>query len=138
MHVDFLCLSEAQYLEIGDERMAPAFLPTNYIEDARLRISAYRALGEVTTRKELDQLERDWRDKFGPFPVAVENLLLCAGIKLAAANATITEIEIKDRKLMLTRKGQHMLLSGKFPRLTATSPTLLLRETLQLLRQFKS
>jgi transcription-repair coupling factor (superfamily II helicase) len=138
LHVDFLCLSEAQYLEIGDGHMAPAFLPTSYIEDPRLRIMAYRALGEVTTRKELDQLERDWRDQFGVLPVAVENLLLAAGIKLAAAHASITEVEIKDRKLMLTRRGQHMLLSGKFPRLTATSPTLLLRESLQLLRQFKS
>jgi transcription-repair coupling factor (superfamily II helicase) len=138
LHVDFLCLSEAQYLQIGDGTTAPAFLPTSYIEDPRLRISAYRALGEVTTRKELDQLERDWRDQFGTFPVAVENLLLCAGIKLAAATVSITEVEIKERKLMLTRRGQHLLLSGKFPRLTATAPTLQLRESLQLLRQFKS
>lgn len=138
LHVDFLCLSEAQYLERGDTSLAPAFLPTHYIEDARTRISAYRSLGEVTTRKELDQLERDWRDQFGPFPEAVENLLLCAGIKLAAAHVAITEVEIKGAKLMLTRRGQHVLLSSRFPRLTATSPTLLLRETLHLLRQFKS
>jgi transcription-repair coupling factor (superfamily II helicase) len=138
LHVDFLCLSEAQYLQLGDKMTAPAFLPTHYMEDARLRISAYRALGEVTMRKELDQIERDWRDQFGPFPVAVENLLLCAGIKLAAAHASISQVEIKGDKLMLTRRGQHMLLSGKFPRLTATSPTLILDESLQLLRQFKS
>jgi len=138
LHVDFLCLSEAQYLEWGDKNLAPAFLPTSYMEDARTRISAYRSLGEVTTRKELDQLERDWRDQFGPFPEAVENLLLCAGIKLAAAHVAITEVEIKGTKLMLTRRGQHVLLSGRFPRLTEAPPTLLLRESLQLLRQFKS
>jgi transcription-repair coupling factor (superfamily II helicase) len=138
LHVDFLCLSEAQYLQVGDEKIAPAFLPTSYMEDARVRISAYRALGEVITRKELDQLERDWRDQFGVLPVAVENLLLCAGIKLAAAHFAISEVEVKGDKLMLTRRSQHLLLAGKFPRLTAPAGNLLLRETLHLLRQLKS
>ena len=136
--VDFLCLSETQYLQgICDNKdIAPAFLPTSYIEDAKLRITAYRMLGEVMNRKELDTLERNWRDQFGPFPEAVENMIVCAGMKLAAANAGISAIEIKDRKLMLTRNNRFVQLDGKFPRLTGKAPTLLLREALQLLRNF--
>ena len=106
------------------------------MEDAKLRITAYRMLGEVMTRKELDALERNWRDQFGPFPASVENMLVCAGLKLAAANAGITAIEIKDRKLMLTRNQRFVQLNGKFPRLTEKTPTLLLREALLLLRSF--
>ncbi len=136
--VDFLCLSETQYLQgmCDNKDIAPAFLPTSYIEDAKLRITAYRMLGEVMNRKELDTLERNWRDQFGPFPEAVENMIVCAGMKLAAANAGISAIEIKDRKLMLTRNNRFVQLDGKFPRLTGKAPTLLLREALQLLRNF--
>ena len=137
LHVDFLCLSEAQYLEAGGSPLlAPAFLPRTYIEDAKQRITAYRLLGEVMTRKELDALERDWRDQFGPFPPAVENLLTCAFMRLAAAHHGISLVEIKDRKLMLTKRGHLVMVDGKFPRLTAKEPPLLLKEALEMLRRF--
>ncbi|WP_009959636.1 transcription-repair coupling factor [Verrucomicrobium spinosum] len=161
LRVDFLCMSEAQWLQEADgtpqkrvtaatahrppdrqklvtanEWRIPCFIPQSYIEDARSRITAYRLLGEVLTRKELDTLERNWRDQYGPPPPAVENLLVCAGIKLAAAHASISAVEVKEGKLMLTRNGQYVLLSGKFPRLTANDPTLQLRESFHLLRSF--
>ena len=163
LHVDFLCLSEAQWLQTTDpdttpqkrvtaatahrppdrqklvtakEWRIPAFIPQTYIEDARSRITAYRLLGEVLTRKELEALETSWRDQYGRPPEAVENLLVCAAMKLAAASKGISVIEIKEGKLMLTRKGGYVLIGGKFPRLTAPNPSLLLRESLQLLRSF--
>jgi transcription-repair coupling factor (superfamily II helicase) len=160
---DFVCLSEAQWLQDADAEAAPrkrvtaatahrppdkqrlvtskewripAFIPQTYMEDAKLRITAYRMLGEVMNRKELDALSANWRDQFGPHPPAVENLLTCAAIKLAAAHARISSVEIKEGKLMLTRHNQPVLLAGKFPRLTGGDATLQLRETLQLLRSF--
>ncbi len=127
---------DRQKLVTANEWRIPCFIPQSYIEDARSRITAYRLLGEVLTRKELDTLERNWRDQYGPPPPAVENLLVCAGIKLAAAHASISAVEVKEGKLMLTRNGQYVLLSGKFPRLTANDPTLQLRESFHLLRSF--
>ena len=78
----------------------------------------------------------NWRDQFGPPPPEVENLLVSVAIKLAAAHARISAVEIKDGKLMLTRHNQPVLLGGKYPRLTERSATLQLREALQLLRSF--
>src|SRR6185369_16154965 len=86
LRADFLCLSEDQFLQNEDPgKLAPAFLPRHFIEDPRQRIMAYRMLGEILTRRELDQLERDWQDQYGPLPPAVENLLCGAALKLAAA-----------------------------------------------------
>lgn len=163
LHVDFLCMSEAEWLEATDPEAAPrkrvtaatahrpadrqklvtakewripAFIPQTYMEDARSRITAYRMLGEVLARKELESLEASWRDQYGRPPDAVENLLVCAAMKLTAAAKGITAIEIKEGKLMLTRKGGYVLVGGKFPRLTAPDPPLLLRESLHLLRSF--
>ncbi len=114
--------------------MVPSFIPKSYIDDAKLRIQAYRMLGEVMTRRELDELETQWKDQFGKLPPAVENLLVCGSIRLAAAHAGITEVEIKNQKLMLTRNGRLLLIGGKFPRLTEKNGFLLLREALQLIR----
>ena len=67
----------------------------------------------------MQRLRRDWRDRFGPFPPAVDNLLLLSEIKLAAAEAGITRVEVREGKVMLTRRGDFILVGGKFPRLVA-------------------
>lgn len=135
LRADFLCVSESLFAG-SLPGTTPAFIPSNYIEDAKLRIQAYRMLGEVMVRKELDELEAQWIDQLGPLPDAVENLLICASIRLAASHAGISEVEIKNQKLILSRNGQFVQLNGRFPRLTAKEGFLLLREALQLLRSF--
>ena len=55
-------------------------------------------------------------------------------IRLAAAHAGVTEVEIKERKLMLTRNGKYVMLNGKFPRLKEKAGHKQLAEALQMLR----
>ena len=99
-----------------------------------MRIQTYRALAEVTTRRELDDLERQWRDQFGRLSLPMENLLTTTALRLAAAHCGISEVEIKDRKLMLTRNNSYVHIQGKFPRLTGSSTQLQLKEALKMLR----
>ncbi|MFO1485640.1 MAG: transcription-repair coupling factor [Verrucomicrobiaceae bacterium] len=134
LRADFLVMSEALMLQ-AVKGATPAFLPSTFIEDAKLRITAYRQLGEIMTRKELDELEGQWRDQFGEkLPHAVTNLLVCAGIRLAASHAGISDVEIKERKLMLTRNGRHVMVQGKFPRLSNVPGHKQLEEALVMLR----
>jgi transcription-repair coupling factor (superfamily II helicase) len=87
------------------------------------------------TRKELDELEAQWRDQFGDkLPHPVQNLLACAALRLAAAHAGISEVEIKDRKLMLSRNGSYVMLNGKFPRLAERAGHRQLAEALAMVR----
>jgi len=83
----------------------------------------------------LDRLRRDWRDRFGSFPPAVDNLFLLTEIKLAAANAGISRVEVRERKLMLTRRGDFILVAGKFPRLVAPKIEQHLGEILELIKK---
>jgi transcription-repair coupling factor (superfamily II helicase) len=134
LRADFLVMNEALMVD-APSGMTPAFLPSTFIEDAKLRIQAYRALGEVMTKKELKELEAQWQDQFGDqLPYAVQNLITCAAVRLAASHAGVTEVEIKDRKLMLTRNGKYVMLDGKFPRLTEKSGYKQLSEALTMLR----
>lgn len=134
LRADFLVQTEALMVQAA-AGATPAFLPSNFIEDTRMRITAYRQLGEVMTRKELDELESQWRDQFGDkLPHAVANLLTCAAIRLTAAHAGISDVEIKDRKLMLTRNGKLVMMDGRFPRLAEKAGHKQLAETLVMLR----
>jgi transcription-repair coupling factor (superfamily II helicase) len=151
IRLDFIATNEAEFVqqpETGSplvpamlertpllERL-PAFVPPGYISETPLRIKAYRELSEITTADQLEQVRREWRDRFGRFPAAVDNLFLLTEVKLAAAKAGITRVEVRDRKLMLTRHGDFILVDGKFPRLVADTIQEYLREVLELTRKF--
>jgi transcription-repair coupling factor (superfamily II helicase) len=131
LRLDFVATNEAEFVH-GDARVS-AFLPRSYINDTALRIQAYRRIAEITTAEQLDRLIKEWRDRFGAFPKAVENLITLAQIKLAAAIQEISRVETREDKLMLTRRGDFILVGGKFPRLFAPEIEKRLQEILGLL-----
>ena len=135
LRLDFVASGEGEFAQFGTAERVPAFVPTTYISDTGLRIKAYRQLAEITTGDSLARLKKDWRDRFGKFPVAVDNLFLLSEMKLAAAKAGITRIEVRERKLMLTRHRDLILVGGKFPRLVAGRIEQLLGEILELVKK---
>jgi transcription-repair coupling factor (superfamily II helicase) len=136
LRLDFIATNEAEFAQFGPEERVPAFVPNSYISDTALRIRAYREAAEITTPDQLERVRREWRDRFGKFPPAVDNLFLLTEIKLAAAKAGITRVEVRERKLMLTRRGDFILVDGKFPRLVADTIQQHLGEVLELTRKF--
>src|SRR5438105_4462734 len=119
LRLDFVATNEAEFVQLGPEERVPAFVPNSYISDTGLRIKAYRETAEITTHDQLERVGREWRDRFGKFPPAVDNLFLLTEIKLAAAKAGLTRVEVRERKQMLTRRCDFILVGGKFPRLVA-------------------
>jgi len=135
LRLDFVATNEAEFVRADSNGRVSAFLPRTYVGDTTLRIQAYRRLAEVTTQEQLDQLVKEWRDRFGIFPGPVENLITLTQIKLAAAKAQITRVETREDKLMLTRRGDFILVAGKFPRLVAPQIEGRLTEILRLLQK---
>jgi len=135
LRLDFVATNEAEFVHLGPKICVPAFIPTSFIGEATLRIQAYRRIAEITTRDQAERLKRDWRDRFGQFPPAVDNLFLLTEIKLAAAEAGISRVEVREGKLMLTRRGDFILVGGKFPRLVAGRIEQRLREIQELIKK---
>jgi transcription-repair coupling factor (superfamily II helicase) len=135
LRLDFVATNEAEFAQFGPEERVPAFIPTSYIADTALRIQAYRHLAEIATYEQLQRLRKEWRDRFGKPPSTIDNLFLLTEIKLAAAKARVTRVEVRERKLMLTRQGDFMLVGGKFPRLIADGIEQHLGEVLGLTRK---
>ncbi len=145
LRLDFVATNEAEFVQarsggvksplLEGEARVPAFVPSSFISEAALRIRAYRDLAQITTHEQLECLRRDWRDRFGPLPPAVDNLFLLTEIKLAAAKSGVNRIEVRERKLMLTRHGDFILVAGKFPRLVAAGIEQHLGEILELIKK---
>ncbi len=114
-------------------KIAPAYIPLNYIAEAQQRIEVYRKLAQVEDKVALENLRKELRDRFGPLPPAVELLLQVGELKVLAADKQVTIIETKEDKLMLTRNHDFVMIGGKFPRLSKKEASARLKEIKKLL-----
>jgi transcription-repair coupling factor (superfamily II helicase) len=110
-----------------------ASLPHTYVTEPQQRIEIYRKLAQATDKSALESLQKEMRDRFGPLPPPAELLLLVAELKILASEKSVTVIEVKEDKLMLTRHGDFITLGGKFPRLTKKEAKARLKEIKRLL-----
>jgi len=133
---DFLCISEASMAtREGAEKRIGAYIPSSYVESTQMRMSCYTQLARALTTGDVDDLERQWLDRFGTLPPEAKNLLTLQKIKILASRRHISQVEISGQKLMLTRNREYLLLNRRFPRLQKTRPVEKLAETLRLLEQ---
>ncbi len=134
---DFIAFSETAYARQDPKLVLPAFLPAGWLEETKVRITAYREISEAGTEKALDALEKSWRDRFGRIPDAASRLIEINRIKALAALEGISSVEIQGQRLMLHRNGDYILLEGRrFPRLKAATPQSKLAESIEMLRTF--
>ncbi len=134
---DFVAFSETAYAKEDPKLVLPAFLPSAWLEETKLRISAFRELSEAGTEKAVKALEASWRDRFGPLPEPAKRLVEIARIKALAAAEGISSVEIQGQRLMLHRNGDYILLEGRrFPRLQSASSQGKLSEAATLLLNF--
>jgi transcription-repair coupling factor (superfamily II helicase) len=112
---------------------AAATFPVAYISQAQHRIDIHRKLAQATDDAALRELKNELRDRFGPLPASAELLLKVSELKLLAAEKGVTLIETKGDKLMLTRRNDYLMMNGKFPRFTRTTPSARLGEIKRML-----
>ena len=112
---------------------ASAHLPLNYISEPQHRIEVYRKLAQADDKDTLESLRAEMRDRFGSLPRPVDFLLLVTELKILASERSVTALETRDEKLMLTRHGDFVQFGGKFPRLTKKTPEARLKEIKKLL-----
>jgi len=134
---DFIVFSETAFARADPKEMLPAFLPASWLEETKVRITAYREISEAGTIRALDALEKSWRDRFGRIPEAAARLIEIARIKSLAASEGIAAVEIQGQRLMLHRNGHYILLEGRrFPRLQSASSQGKLAEAATMLQNF--
>jgi transcription-repair coupling factor (superfamily II helicase) len=69
-----------------------AFIPPEYVARTSRRIELYRRLSEAGSAREIDALEEEARDRYGPLPQEAENLFGVARLRLACRAAGVREV----------------------------------------------
>jgi transcription-repair coupling factor (superfamily II helicase) len=94
--------------EIDPEINVPlsAFLPEGYIPDTDQRLLAYKRLATASAFADVDDIASEWRDRYGPFPESVRNLVMLAKMRLLFKQYGILRLDADNEYLVLHFVGQ--------------------------------
>jgi transcription-repair coupling factor (superfamily II helicase) len=79
-----------------------AYLPDEYIGDRTLKVNFYQRLANLTRMEQVEAMEAELSDRFGPPPPPVKNLLAMIRLKVEAASLGFEAIALKDNEFVLT------------------------------------
>ena len=81
-----------------------ARIPDSYIEDLAQRLSIYQRLARIRVESEIDDLDEEIRDRFGPMPTHVKLLMKMARMRSMAEQAGVELVVAKETRATLTLK----------------------------------
>jgi transcription-repair coupling factor (superfamily II helicase) len=79
----------------------PAQIPEDYVPDSGLRLRLYRRLADITAPTQVEEILREFGDRFGPPPEPVKNLIYLLRVKIAAAQVQVATIALEDTRLLV-------------------------------------
>ena len=82
-----------------------AGIPEDYIEHLPTRLSVYQRLARLTERRELPDIREELRDRFGPIPEEVENLLTVSEVRAIASNAGAESVIRNSESIVITLRN---------------------------------
>jgi transcription-repair coupling factor (superfamily II helicase) len=82
-----------------------ASIPESYIDHLPTRMDIYQRLARLRDRQQVPALREELRDRFGPLPEAVENLLLVADLRALAAPLDIESISQSGDAIVLVLRN---------------------------------
>jgi transcription-repair coupling factor (superfamily II helicase) len=76
-------------------------IPEDYLPQINLRLNLYKRLASVDDLREIEKIREDVRDRFGPVPETIENLLRYGTIKNLARKLRIRTIDRSGNRVVL-------------------------------------
>lgn len=79
----------------------PAYLPGSFVPPGRHKIEVYRKFSRVESLEQLAELETELRDRFGPIPAPVGNMIEIKRLQLLAQEWQIDDIHLEGSFIVL-------------------------------------
>jgi transcription-repair coupling factor (superfamily II helicase) len=78
-----------------------AHIPEEYVPNINTRLSLYHRLARVEHIEEVEDVAQEFKDRFGPLPQPVENLLYIVKIKVLAKRAGVSSVSTQGRQIVM-------------------------------------
>lgn len=92
-----------------------AFIPPSYIVNEVQKFDIYKRIAGIENQSECDDMKEELLDRFGEVPVAVENLLRIAMLRVEAHRLYMTEIKGKNGEIVFTLKADADIKAENIP-----------------------
>ncbi|MGH3392092.1 MAG: DEAD/DEAH box helicase, partial [Actinomadura sp.] len=89
----------AETPEVKVELPVDAHVPHEYVPGERLRLEAYRRIAGIVSGEEITAVHDELKDRFGPLPVPVLNLLEVARFRAMARTARLTDVTVQGNHI---------------------------------------
>ena len=101
----------------------PAHIPQTYIADGRERLRCYKALSSAVDGPAREEVALSLRDRFGAFPVELENFLAVLDFKQFLSEMQVQRADItQDHVKLVWADGQDAVSPEKLVALAAETP----------------
>ncbi|WP_158212378.1 transcription-repair coupling factor [Natranaerobius trueperi] len=99
-----------------------AYIPASYISDHEQKIAIYKKVGGINSYQESEDLKEELKDRFGPLPQAVINLIQISRIKVVAKNAGINLVSKSGHWIIVHFDPDNKVSGEKLLQLTQKFP----------------
>jgi transcription-repair coupling factor (superfamily II helicase) len=79
----------------------PVMIPESYVPDLEARLALYRELSTLDSDEDVNAARADLRDRFGPLPAEVDQLLDVIAIKALCRRANIEKVEAGPKGIII-------------------------------------
>jgi transcription-repair coupling factor (superfamily II helicase) len=76
-------------------------IPADYVPDKTMRLRLYRRIADLQSTQDLEAMQEEFTDRFGPPPEGVNNLLYQMKVKLMAEKASIISVSGEGGQMVL-------------------------------------
>jgi transcription-repair coupling factor (superfamily II helicase) len=98
-----------------------AYVPTDYVPDAPLRLRLYRRMARLDSLDEVDAMAEELADRFGAIPDPVDNLLYQLRIKVLAMQASVTSVTVESGQIRVHLPGLSQMPRYRLQRFLGSS-----------------
>ncbi|MCJ7791473.1 MAG: transcription-repair coupling factor, partial [Dehalococcoidia bacterium] len=88
-----------------------AHIPEEYVSNLNTRLSLYHRLARVEHIEEVEDVAQEFKDRFGPLPRPVDNLLYMVKIKVLATRAKVSSVSTQGRQIVI--KPQEAVIASE-------------------------
>ena len=81
-------------------------VPEDYLPQVNLRLNLYKRLASIEDLAEIDRIREEARDRFGPLPDPIENLLRYGALKYLAKRLRIRSIDRSEHRVVFRFRPQ--------------------------------
>ncbi|MGD0487268.1 MAG: transcription-repair coupling factor [Syntrophorhabdales bacterium] len=78
-----------------------AFIPDSYIGDETNKLLTYKRLSKIRTSDELAEMEEELKDRYGPVPPPLVNLLQIIGLKILLTGMRMKRLECTGKQIII-------------------------------------